>query len=1156
MRVGIVHCDLNDDIGGGQTFFQGLINSSGHEFIFPTHNAVGIESKNYISAPLINNWQRYCHKLDFSKVSLPHGFNLDGRQSDILSIFDMLNSFGSKKLDIIEIPDYLPYAAFIPAACKFLGIKVEKFVLSMHGTLSMALADNWVKFGGDLDMLRFFEDALYNVVDIRYGISPSYTSNEAVRLCHPACLLDVSHIFSFSNTEALATSDLNTADKLPPPDIMFIGRHEKWKGPDIFIDLISKMPKSSYGQAKIIGPSVKLDGTDSADFLKKMAEWRSLDVQFEVLKREQLIQRMRTDRAIAVFPSRIDTFNLTALEALMNGCPCVISQECGVVDYLEKAFPGIPYVKIGTGAAVDRNKIEWLLSNYDEAKRNLLDYLRNRKALPVGMSIDEIYNMTSTKNNETEAMLEGLFEKMIKQIPQLYATSFSDNRNILETEINKIVNHSQPNFYSSFKKSSETKNIKSTLFRPSSSRDISKPMFRHFFARLTGRVNPLFDELWYLDQNPDVQNSGANAYSHYCLHGALEGRKPNALFDGAWYLENYNDVFEAKINPLDHYVKFGASEGREPNAWFDSKTYRAEFNLAPTDNPVLHFLKSGKSLPKDHFPKIRRVNAIDANRLLSINDVSIDLLHDINSLKDKIAKSKTQFAPVSSEILSGLNRHNFSGDRVSAYQFAAELERERGNDVLCATYHLRALRLAGKKNIVVTDMVVKLLEKTGYAQEAQAARLLYGHSEPEQIMEYLNSQRKKMLTWSGSDLAEILDRRTIDEPRVSIIVSVYNGVTKIGNFLQTLWDLTEKSRCSVELVLVDSASPDGTGDWIKNELELRKFLPSWMSIVYARSVERETIQKAWNRGINIARGKYYAFMGVDESNRTDGYDLLADYLDQNPSVDWVVSDAVVQDVDMNCAYVNDVMIYRRKIESKNDHLLECCYMSYVGCLYRADIHKRFGYYDETFRAAGDTEFKNRILRDANFGYLDDCIGFFNNYPEERVTQSPLAELEDLRAWYLHRSVGGLLFRFEHSQPDEIMKLFIRALDYKKSYMDRRCTDLELASNLAKVIELKFPLAYPQVSDAAIHVNEALSAYRMLDDVIDDALPSDLINRRSRIIEATKKLINSYDNLLDMGKDVQLDFLSDNRSHQHNNIWHSLPQVVEKKQKNALKKVKN
>jgi glycosyltransferase involved in cell wall biosynthesis len=1151
MQIGIVHSDLNNDIGGGQTFFQSLINSSNHEFTFPIQDAVGIKNKNYVSKPLVNNWQRYCHKLDFSKVTTPRGFDLDGRQSDILSIFDMLNSFGSKKLDIIEIPDYLPYAAFIPAACNFLGIKVEKFVLSMHGTLSMALADNWVKFGGDLNMLRFFEDALYNVVDIRYGISPSYTSNEAMRLSQPAYLLDVKHIFSFPDIAAPTTSDLNILGKSTQPDIMFIGRHEKWKGPDIFIDLVSKMPKTSYGQAKIIGPSVKLDGTDSVDFLKKMAEWRGLDVQFEVLKRDQLIQRMRTDRAIAVFPSRIDTFNLTALEALMNGCPCAISQECGIVDYLEKAFPGIPYIKIGSGAAVDRNRIEWLLSNYDEAKRNLIDYLRNNKAICIGMNIDEIYNMPSTKNSETQVMLQGLFEKMIKQMPQLYEMSFSENRSILETEINQIISYPKLDFCSSFKRDPH-KNIKSTLFQSASPKAIAKPIARNFFAKLIGRINPLFDEQWYLDQNQDVRNSGANAYSHYCLHGALEGRKPNVLFDGAWYLENYHDVYAAQINPLDHYVSFGASEGREPNAWFNSKAYRAEFNLAQTDNPVLHFLKSGKSLPLDHLPKTSRENAIDINRLLAINDVSIDLLHDINSLKDKMTKGQVAFAPVSSEILAGLNRHSFSGDRVSAYQFAAELERERGNDVLCATYHLRALRLSGKKDTVGTEMVASLLEKTGYAQEAQAARLLYGHSEPAQITDYLNTQRKKMLTWSGSDLAEIIDQRTIDAPRVSIIVSVYNGVTKIGNFLQTLWDLTEKSRGSVELVLVDSASPDGTGDWIKKELEQRQFLPSWMSIVYARSEERETIQKAWNRGINLAHGKYYAFMGVDESNRPDGYDLLADYLDQNPSVDWVVSDAVVQDVDMNCAYVNDVMIYRRKIDSKNDHLLECCYMSYVGCLYRADIHKRFGYYDETFRAAGDTEFKNRILRDANFGYLEDCIGFFNNYPEERVTQSPLAELEDLRAWYLHRSVGGLLFRFERSQPDEIIKLFIRALDYKKSYMDRRCTDLELASNLAKVLELKFPLAYQQVSEAAIHVNEALSAYRMLDNLIDGSLPFDLANRRNRIIQAAEKLINSYDNLIDMGKDVQLDFLSDNRSHQHNNIWHSIPQAIEKKQKKISK----
>ena len=39
--------------------------------------------------------------------------------------------------------------------------------------------------------------------------------------------------------------------------------------------------------------------------------------------------------------------------------------------------------------------------------------------------------------------------------------------------------------------------------------------------------------------------------------------------------------------------------------------------------------------------------------------------------------------------------------------------------------------------------------------------------------------------------------------------------------------------------------------------------------------------------------------------------------------------------------------------------------------------------------------------------IPQTLGVFLNYPEERTTASPKAEIEDLRAWYLHRTVAGL-----------------------------------------------------------------------------------------------------------------------------------------------------
>ncbi|MDP5138434.1 hypothetical protein ORJ04_21025 [Rheinheimera baltica] len=73
----------------------------------------------------------------------------------------------------------------------------------------------------------------------------------------------------------------------------------------------------------------------------------------------------------------------------------------------------------------------------------------------------------------------------------------------------------------------------------------------------------LFDQKWYMQNYPDVEQSGADAIEHYLQYGAKEGRAPGPDFDGNWYLSHYPDIGASGINPLIHYIKFGQLEGRQ-----------------------------------------------------------------------------------------------------------------------------------------------------------------------------------------------------------------------------------------------------------------------------------------------------------------------------------------------------------------------------------------------------------------------------------------------------------------------------------------------------------------------------------------------------------------------------------------------------------------
>ncbi|UIY43231.1 rhamnan synthesis F family protein [Methylobacterium radiotolerans] len=71
----------------------------------------------------------------------------------------------------------------------------------------------------------------------------------------------------------------------------------------------------------------------------------------------------------------------------------------------------------------------------------------------------------------------------------------------------------------------------------------------------------LFDARWYRATHVPDLSPGFPA-RHYLREGAALGLNPGPLFDGAWYLGNNADVAEAGANPLLHYLKNGRAEGR------------------------------------------------------------------------------------------------------------------------------------------------------------------------------------------------------------------------------------------------------------------------------------------------------------------------------------------------------------------------------------------------------------------------------------------------------------------------------------------------------------------------------------------------------------------------------------------------------------------
>ncbi|MEL6763343.1 MAG: Ig-like domain-containing protein, partial [Cyanobacteria bacterium J06607_6] len=120
----------------------------------------------------------------------------------------------------------------------------------------------------------------------------------------------------------------------------------------------------------------------------------------------------------------------------------------------------------------------------------------------------------------------------------------------------------------------------------------------------------LFDERFYLDQNPDVLaavSSGqlSSGYAHFVSAGISEGRAPSILYDEVFYLEMNADV-AAAVNEgslssgLTHFLNVGHLENRDPSSVFSQEDYLTNNPdiSAAVDNGLIgsgfeHFVESG-----------------------------------------------------------------------------------------------------------------------------------------------------------------------------------------------------------------------------------------------------------------------------------------------------------------------------------------------------------------------------------------------------------------------------------------------------------------------------------------------------------------------------------------------------------------------------------
>ena len=207
----------------------------------------------------------------------------------------------------------------------------------------------------------------------------------------------------------------------------------------------------------------------------------------------------------------------------------------------------------------------------------------------------------------------------------------------------------------------------------------------------TVRDSGIFDANYYLEQYPDIAESGADPLRHYLHHGASEGRNPSACFDTKYYLKHNRDVAVSGINPLLHFCMSGWKELRNPHPEFDVWWYWSTHMDPASDevNPLAHYCAVGReqglqARPPRHVAQlagsgyrhqadrpVRRIclfAGYDVDGL--VDDYAVDYLRELSRYADIHYLADCEMQPGELDKIAGFTR-SANAERHGEYDFGS-----------------------------------------------------------------------------------------------------------------------------------------------------------------------------------------------------------------------------------------------------------------------------------------------------------------------------------------------------------------------------------------------------------------------------------------------------------------------------------------------------
>lgn len=247
---------------------------------------------------------------------------------------------------------------------------------------------------------------------------------------------------------------------------------------------------------------------------------------------------------------------------------------------------------------------------------------------------------------------------------------------------------------------------------------------------------------------------------------------------------------------------------------------------------------------------------------------------------------------------------------------------------------------------------------------------------------------------------------------VSAIVSTYNAEKFFSDCICNLIGQSLYEKGQLEIIIINSGSEQD------EERIAQYYIETHDHIVYQHT-ERETLYAAWNRAINLAKGKYIVNANTDDTLRLDALELLAAALDAYPEADLAYGDCALSRVP-NDSFSNHHAYHISDYPPYNPALGMLFCLLGPHPMWRKNLFSEIGMFDPSYRAAGDYEFQMRfIMAGRSAIHVPEVLSLFCQNAEGLSLASETSSREAVSIESRYRSIMPInrLYEFDpHSPP--------------------------------------------------------------------------------------------------------------------------------------------